>query len=344
MCPDYSNLKPYKTPPEIDTPLRVGIAPTPEFTLMSLSGFIEFLRLASDESDFSRQIYCSWDLLSHNLDPIMASCGFALTPTKKFADCDPNDYDYIIVHGGVLHGKIPYPKALIEYAQALAESDIPVVGLCTGQFLLAQLGLLNGKRCAVHFSLASVMKQNFPKVIPVTNTPVVVDGKFISCPGGLASINLAMHLVDQYCGKSRTQKALHFLMADRGFEELHATKDKNDGSLFCLNKIVANAVGLMRQRMFDTCTIAEIANYVGTSERELTRLFRQYLRVPPAQYWREMRLDSAHWMILNSKRSITQIAYECGFTDSSHMIHWFKRQYDVTPGKLRKLHMDFGTH
>ena len=342
MHPDYSFLKPGKAAPKIDSPLKVGIAPTPEFTLMSLAGFVEFLRLASDESDFSRQIYCGWDLLSYNFDAIAASCGFPIIPNKLFGD--PKDYDYIVIHGGILHGDANYPRELFDYVKLAVDAEIPIIGLCTGQFLLAELGLLDGKRCAVHFSLSSVMKQTFPNVIPVTNTPVVVDGQYISCPGGLASINLAMHLINENCGKSRTHKALHYLMADRGFEEMHAIRDQDESSLLCLNRTVANAVGLMRQRMFETCNIAEIANDVGTSERELTRLFRQYLRVPPAQYWREIRLNSAHWMILNSERSITQIAYECGFTDSSHMIYWFKRVYDVTPGKLRKLHMDFGAH
>ena len=57
----------------------------------------------------------------------------------------------------------------------------------------------------------------------------------------------------------------------------------------------------------------------------LTRLFKKHLRATPASYWRRMRLKAAHWMVQNSSRSLTQIAYECGFTDSSHMIHWFKR-------------------
>ena len=342
MQADYSFLKPGKPPPDIDVPLKVGIVLTPEFTLMSLAGFVEFLRLSSDESDFSRQIYCSWELLSHNMNPIVASCGFPITPSKCFGD--PADYDYIIVHGGILHGKVPYPDELYRFVESVVAANIPLIGLCTGQFVLAELGLLSGKRCAVHFSLASALKRQFPDVIPVTNAPVVVDGQFLTCPGGLASINLAMHLVTENCGKSRTHKALHYLMADRGFEEMQAIKDDDDIGLLSLNRIVANAVGLMRQKVFETCTISEVARDAGTTERELSRLFRKYLRSSPAEYWRGIRLKAAHWMVLNNDRSITQIAYECGFTDSSHMIYWFKRVYGTSPGKLRKLHMDFGAH
>lgn len=342
MHRDYSFLKPSKIPPNIAVPLKVGILLTPEFSLMSLAGFVEFLRLSSDESDFSRQIYCSWDLLSHNMNPILASCGFPVTPSKCFDD--PADYDYIVVNGGILHGTTPYPDRLYRYVESAVAANIPIIGLCTGQFVLAELGFLNGKRCAVHFSLASAMSMKFPDVIPITDSPVVTDGLFLTCPGGLSSVNLAMHLVTKHCGKSRTHKSLHYLMADRGFDELQVIRDENDIGLMSLNRLVANSVGLMRQKLFETCTIAKIAKDVGTTERELSRLFRKYLSSSPAEYWRNMRLKSAHWMVLNSHRSITQIAYECGFTDSSHMIYWFKRIYHTSPGKLRKLHMDFGVH
>jgi transcriptional regulator GlxA family with amidase domain len=342
MRSDYAFMRPSKTAPVVETRLRIGIAPTPDFTLMSLSCFVEFLRLSADESDFSRQIYCSWDLLSHETEPIRASCGFRMMPTKRFGD--PSDYDYVVVHGGLLHSTETVPDELYRFIQSCVEANVPVVGLCTGQFVLAELGYLNEKRCAVHFSLKQAMERKFPDVIAVTDAPVVVDGGFITCPGGLAAINLAMHLVTTHCGSTRSHKALHYLMADRGFEEIQAMRDDSEIGLHCPDRRVVNAVGLMRQRTFEPGSIAGIAQTVGITERELTRLFRKHLRVAPLQYWRGMRLNSAKWMVINSDRPITQIAYECGFTDSSHLIHWFKREFNVTPSKLRRLHTDFGVH
>ena len=112
----------------------------------------------------------------------------------------------------------------------------------------------------------------------------------------------------------------------------------------CLDRRVVAAIRLMRHQHYDTITVAEVARRVGTTERELTRLFRRHLRVPPGQYWRDMRLRSSHWMVVNTDRPVTQIAYECGFTDSSHLIHWFKRKFGTTPTKLRRLHNDLSVH
>jgi transcriptional regulator GlxA family with amidase domain len=340
MRGDYSTLRPNKPVPEITTPLKVGIVATPSYTLMSLSCFTEFLRLAADEVDFSRQLYCSWDLLSHNKEPLVSSCGFALTPTKHFSDT--RDYDYIVVQGGTLHGKEPVPDALYEFIRTAVETGVKVVGLCTGQFVLAELGYLSKRRCAVHFSLVETLKNHFPQVTAVTDAAVVVDGTFITCPGGLAAINLAMHLVTEHCGKTRSHKALHYLMADRGFEEIQTLRQGSDLVFHCTDRRVGNAVEFMRRNIFGHSSLAELAEAVGATERELTRLFRKHLSASPADYWRTIRLTSARWIVINSDRPIGQNAYACGFADSAHLIEWFKRTYGITPAKLRRDHVDLG--
>ncbi|MCZ6655843.1 MAG: helix-turn-helix domain-containing protein [Gammaproteobacteria bacterium] len=340
---DYSFLASRKDPPDIEPPLRVGIAPTPDFTLMSLSCLVEFLRLAGDESDFSRQIYCSWSLLSHDMEKIRASCGFEISPTATFDD--PTNYDYVVVLGGILHSSLKVPDALYEFVLEAVRQRVPIVGLCTGQFIMAELGLMSGRRCAVPAVMEPAMRVLFPEIITVTDSPIVRDGPYLTCPGGVAAINLAMALVGEHCGMSRVHKVLHTLLADQGFAEVNATVREDDelGMSF-LDRRVVSAIGVMRQHHYDTPTIAEVAHRVGTTERQLTRLFRRHLRIPPGRYWRDMRLRSAHWMVVNTDRSVTQIAYECGFTDSSHLIRWFKRKFGSSPTKLRRLHDDLSVH
>lgn len=340
---DYSFLAPRKLPPDIRPPLSVGIAPTPDFTLLSLACFVESLRHAADESDFSRQIYCSWSLLSHDDQALRSSCGFEIAPTGVYGN--PSDYDYLVVHGGILHSQAAVPVALYEFVMKAVDLGVPVIGLCTGQFVLAELGLLNGRQCAVHFSLEEAMRRRFPEIIPITDAPIVRDGPFISCPGGLAAINLAMSLISTHCGDARVHKVLHYFMAERGFDEMVDSLEAEDAlALNCPDRRVVKAVGLMRQHTIDPSGVETIARQVGTTKRELTRLFNKHLRISPGHYWRNMRLNSARWMLLHSDRSVAQIAYECGFTDSSHMIRWFKVRFGRTPIELRRVRGELGIH
>lgn len=336
---DYSHLGPTKLPPLIKTPLRVGIVPTPHFTLMSLGCIIDVLRLAGDESDFSRQVYCTWDVLSHDDMPITASCGMQIHPTKIFGD--PSEFDYIIVHGGILHNNERPCATTYEFVETAARMGVKLVGCCTGTVVLAELGLLNGKRCAVHFDLIGTIRRYFSEAVPVTDSSVVCDGNIITSPGGLAAVNLAMFLVAEACGESRSQKAYHYLLGDRGFESVNSTVD-HDPRLKCLDRRVEHAVELMRQKLYELCSVSDIAASVGTSERELSRLFRRHLQISPALFWRQMRLKSAKWFLLNSDRSIAQIAYECGFADSAHFVRGFKREYNTTPSRFRRSHWSLG--
>ena len=340
---NYNFLGPVKTPSQTRPLLRIGIAPTPDFTLFSLSNLVEFLRHSADESDFSRQLYCSWELLSHNKDKIRASCGFEIAPTELFGD--PTEFDYIVIHGGLLHSSAPIPDELYEFILEARRRNVPLIGLCTGPFLMAELGLLDGRMCAVHFSLEMAIRELFPKVIPVTTRAFVKDGPFITCPGGLAALSLASALVSEHCGISRSKKALHYFMADDSIGEAQASLSGGDElALNCNDRRVTRAVGLMHQKSIEAVSIGEIARQVGTTKRELTRLFKRYLRVPPGEYWRGLRLSSARWMVVNTDRSIAQIAFECGFTDSSHLIRWFKRSFDATPTEMRSIHADIGVH
>ncbi|APX18093.1 hypothetical protein BWR17_19630 (plasmid) [Phaeobacter inhibens] len=99
----------------------------------------------------------------------------------------------------------------------------------------------------------------------------------------------------------------------------------------------------MRQQVYEKIDISLIADQVGVSKRGLTRLFKQHFGVAPMEYWRNVRLSEAHWRVVNSRSSITEIAYDCGFTDSSHLIRWFKQKYGATPSSLRKSNISLGT-
>ncbi|APX18094.1 hypothetical protein BWR17_19635 (plasmid) [Phaeobacter inhibens] len=180
---------------------------------MSLSCFVEYLRLAADERDYSRKIFCDWSLLSNSSEPIAASCGFQMLPTANIDTLA--SYNYLLVHGGILHTQHQVPDYIYQTVERAIELNLPILGLCTGQFVLAEMGLLNGKRCAVHFSQEMAMKELFPEVITDTDNHVVEDGGITTCPGGLASISLATRLVSEHCGTARAEKVMHYFMTDR---------------------------------------------------------------------------------------------------------------------------------
>ncbi|MOA49043.1 HTH-type transcriptional regulator CdhR [compost metagenome] len=98
----------------------------------------------------------------------------------------------------------------------------------------------------------------------------------------------------------------------------------------------------MRERIYEHLSISSLARLIGATEKQLTKAFVQNLKISPSAFWRELRLDHTHWLVQNTDRSVAQIAYECGFSDSTHFCKSFKKRFSISPAKLRKQHKEMG--
>ena len=175
---------------DVTPDVRLAFVLSPDFTLLPFAGFIDAVRHAADERDYSRQVYCQWSCISADLEPIRSSCGVEVLPWKTFDD--PSNYDYIIVVGGLLPSFRQHHPETFDYLRRAAEKDVSLVGLCTGSFVLAEAGQLDGVRCAVHVDHVDELTSKYPEVIPLVNAIYAFDQNRITCPGGTAAIDLAV--------------------------------------------------------------------------------------------------------------------------------------------------------
>jgi transcriptional regulator GlxA family with amidase domain len=144
--------------------MRVGFILSPCFSLLPFASFIESLRHAADEADFSRQIYCHWKIIGPSMNPVVASCGISISPDEIFPDT--SEFDYIVVIGGMLPKSLEQPPATFDYLRRAYEANTSIVGLCTGSFVLAKAGLLDNRRCAIHIDHLAQANQLFPLCLP----------------------------------------------------------------------------------------------------------------------------------------------------------------------------------
>ena len=147
--------------------LKVGFVLVPDFTLSALALFIDALRLAGDEGDRSRQIRCTWSVMSNRSEPVRASSGLALAPTSTLLP--PQSLDYIVVVGGLLHTKREVNPTVVKYLQSAADAGVTLVGVCTGSFVLARAGLMQGFRCCVSWYHVEDFANEFPDHRPVAD-------------------------------------------------------------------------------------------------------------------------------------------------------------------------------
>jgi len=326
----------FATPPPaplIGPDISVAFILSPRFTLVPFAGFIDSLRHAADEADFSRQIYCRWTVIAPDLSPILASCGVPVTPNQTFAEA--GTYDYIVVTGGQLPWSLDVPGETLEFLRAAHATGTKIIGLCTGSFIIARAGLLDGKNCAVHIEHQTQFRNLFPETTSETDQIYVNDRGIITCPGGTSALDLAFTLIESHCGKARAVKALTSLLVDRRRASHHMPERRFGHLTSCGNWRVEQAATLMERNFSNPLSIAALAARLNTSERELNRAFQKHTQSSPSTICRRMRLSNGQWLLVNTTRTITQISLECGFSDGAHFSRWFRKTYGESPNNFR---------
>ncbi|MGX9569815.1 GlxA family transcriptional regulator [Pseudomonas sp. CFBP 5748] len=314
--------------------LSIGIMLWPRFPLLSLSGLTDALRHAADTGDQSRPIRCQWKVLGTPGQRVISSSGLDVPIDSELAD--PARFDYIVVIGGLLDSIEAVPKTYPAFLHQAAAAQVPLIGLCTGSFVLARHGLMEGRTACVHAYHGDDWKRLFPSSRFVINRDFLIDQDRITCAGGVSVIELALHLIGLHCGPDRAGKVVHQMTVAKNTSNSFVDRRKALGYASSSNRRLHEAVMLMEKHMAQPLDIEAIAHLVGTSKRQLERLFVAETNNSPAQFYRQVRLRFGRWLLVSSDRQIGEIAFECGFADAPHFIRHFQSMFGMSPGKLRK--------
>ncbi len=318
---------------EPQSSLRVGIILAPHFTLTAFAGFVDALRLAADVGDRSRKVHCDWEILAATRDPVMSSCGASVAPTDTLVD--PARFDCVAVVGGLLHAPDPVPDAIYRFLTAAARQNIDLAGLCTGSFILARAGLLDGYLTCVSWFHRDEFTAEFPHCRVTSNQMFVVDRDRMTCAGGTSVVHLSAYLIERAIGRAMAVKALRIMLEDQPLpsrtlqpEEV-LTRQSRD-------PLVHKAMLLIEQSLNAPGPVSHAYQQLGVSARQIERRFARDVGISPARYRSRLRMRRAVWLLRNTDLSVTDIALECGFQDGAHFAQTIRAQMGMSPGRVRE--------
>jgi transcriptional regulator GlxA family with amidase domain len=312
--------------------LSVGIILADHFTLSGFAIFTDLMRLAADEGDFSRPVNATWKVMSSRSTPTRASCGILINRTSEFVD--PRGFDYVVVVGGLLHAGPQIDAATEAYLHGAARAGVPLIGMCTGSFILSRIGLMEGRRSCVSWYHYQDFVDEFPRQEVVADRIFLVDRDRITLPGGAGTADLSLYLIQKHLGKSVAQKAQEVLQFDR--MRVGSEPPPHPPVAMAVNHpVVRRALLLMEQNMARPLSIESLAEELGISARQFERLCRRELGQSPAAAYRALRLRYASWLLAHSPRSVTEIALRSGFCDGPHFTRQFKVAFGFPPSHQR---------
>ncbi|WP_268800611.1 GlxA family transcriptional regulator [Pseudomonas huanghezhanensis] len=317
-------------------PKAIHILAFPDVQLLDVAGPLQVFASANEQAvNLGGAAPYSPTVIARQPGSVMSWAGLGLQtfPLPEEAS------DTLIVAGGRGVHQALEDEQLVDWVRQQAASARRLASVCTGAFLLAQAGLLDGHRVATHWDSCETLAQRFPKV-QVDPDPIFInEGTLWTSAGVTAGIDLALALVEADLGRNIAlavaQDLVVFLKRPGGQSQFSTAlsmqqSTRNTDSRF------ADLHAWILDNLANELSVATLAEHVGMSERSFVRHYRAHTGNTPARAIEQLRVEAARRLLGDSALPIKRIADRCGFGTEETLRRSFMRAVSVTPQAYRE--------
>lgn len=306
------------------SPQHFVFALVEQFTHMAFSCAVEPLRIANLVS--GKKLY-RWSFASASGETAVSSSDVITLVHHRFDELPACDRLFVLSGINVQRVDTCGLRAALRCERARGAR---IGGLCSGAYILAKAGFLDGMQAAIHWEYHDSFMEEFPDVNLVRNV-FVPNEKFITASGGTATADLMLYLIEQDHGYDLSVAVADQMVYNAVRNPTAAQRVSFQSRNGMRNRHLAKAIEIMRSRIDDPVPLTEIARELGISTRQIERLFGAYLRTSPKKYFTEMRLERARLLLLQTESAITDVALACGFGNFGHFSRAYRAAYGVSP-------------
>lgn len=316
-----------------EAPVRVGIFLAPGFPLMPLASTLEPLRIANLLG--RRQLF-EWSMISEDGQPVESSAGLQFPVACGVQNAPRVDIAVVVAGWANAHYDNP---AVLNWLRRLSHDGTRIGAVSHGAFVLARSGLLDGKRCSVHWESVEMLGELFHRV-DVTNEIFSISEKVFTCAGGTSAIDVTLHLIGGYWGFNLARHVADQLIHPAIRDGQEASRVDLQARIGTTNSILLKAIGLIEENIAEPLKISELCRQSGTTMRHLERLFMRTFGVTPTRYAVDLRMSRARLMILQTDLPVLEVAIACGFYSNSHFTKRYREIFGHTPTAERRMVAD----
>lgn len=304
------------------------------FTQHTFTSALEALRLANDV--LGRPYYI-WRIVTRDGQAAQSSCGTRMVADAALASerdglHQPGRPHMIVVCGG---RAIPPADGKAEgWLRMSRRSRVPVAGLAGGLYSLARAGVLDGRRCAVHWEHFPDFSERF-FAAKARQTAFEIDGELFTCAGGNAPFDMFLRIVEDDLGRDVANRICEVALSERVRKAGERQRLPLQTRVGIDNRLLIGIIEQMEANLAEPLKLAEMSTPTGLSRRQIERLFRREMGQSPKRYYLQMRLERAHLLLVNSSLPVFEIAVACGFSSASHFSRTYRDTYGCTPQRTR---------
>ena len=278
--------------------------------------------------------YFEVKLVTNSGEPFKCLSGVQMTPDSSIHDLQ--DADLILVSSILDIDKTLHVQGeVIDWLKDRYRRGSHIATICTGAFVLAETGLLNGKTATTHWGFADQFQKRYPQ-IELKPERLITDEGDLFCSGGYnAGIDLSLYLVEKYCGHEVALQSSKSVIADIGrtsqapYAIFQFQKDHHDSQILMVQEWIENN--------FDQAfKYDRLARNHGMSRRTFERRFKNATGDTPLTYQQRIRVEAAKRLLEDGNRSFEEITYQVGYEDSSSFRKIFLKQTGLRPMEYQK--------
>jgi transcriptional regulator GlxA family with amidase domain len=210
-----------------------------------------------------------------------------------------------------------------------------IVCLCVGSFYLASTGLLDNKKCAVHWAAKNEFKEMFPAITIIEETIITDEKGIYTCGGGYSYLNLLLYIFEKHLGREIS------ILASKMFEIDIDRKSQNPYMIFIGQKkhgdeVVLKVQELIEKNPTEMYTVDDICEKYSVGRRTFERRFKKCTGNSIMEYIQRVKVEFAKKHLESGRKTINEIIYETGYNDTDAFRKVFKKYTDLTPIDYRK--------
>ncbi|MFB4316779.1 GlxA family transcriptional regulator [Actinomadura sp. 21ATH] len=267
--------------------------------------------------------------------PVPAHNGVAAVAGARLADV-AGPIDTLLVAGGPPASRLTADRALVDGVARLAGRARRTASVCTGAYLLAEAGLLDGRRATTHWLRAGRLAERYPSVRVDADPIYVRDGPVWTSAGVTAGIDLALALVADDLGHDVARQVARGLVVylhrpggqSQFSAPMRAAAPRSEPLRELQAHIDANPAGDL--------SVPALARRAGMSERHFSRVFTEQTGVPPGRYVERSRADAARRLLESTGHPLDRVARESGLGAPETLYRVFRRHWRISPGDYRR--------
>ena len=318
-------------------PRRILLLAAPDSQILDLVGPFQVFTRAAEiraRSHPNEPSLYSIEVVTTERGMLLTSCGLRLQAHCTFRQVR-GPADTLLIVGGSCVEAGKENAAVVQWLQNLAPRLRRLGSICTGAFLLARAGLLNGRRATTHWKYCDQLAQRYPAV-KVERDPIFVhEGNVYTSAGVTAGMDMALALVEEDAGPELAlevaRELVLYLRRPGGQSQFSAALNLQASDRQPFRDLGAWILEHLRSDL----SVDALASHVGMSPRNFARVFRVEMKTPPAKFVESLRLEAARRRLQESNASLESIAETCGFRNCDAMRSTFRRILRVAPGEYR---------